>query len=82
MLKYYRKSAFADKVWPANLALFIYVSTHYIETVKYLTTTDAFSCLDGIEVTRRTVVHEIFFIYILYSIFYSDIKWLPPPLAH
>ena len=28
---------FVEKVWPANLALFVYVSTHYIATVKYTT---------------------------------------------
>jgi len=25
---------FFEKVWPANLALFVYVSTHYVGTVK------------------------------------------------
>jgi len=34
ILKYYRTNGFVEKVWPANLALFIYVLTHYIETVK------------------------------------------------
>jgi len=28
------KKEFVDNVWPANLALFIYVSTHCVETVK------------------------------------------------
>ena len=36
MLKYYRKNAFVENVWPANLALFIYLSTHCLETVKWL----------------------------------------------
>jgi len=30
------KNAFVENVWPANLALFIYVSTHCVETVKWL----------------------------------------------
>ena len=30
------KNAFVENVWPANLALFIYVSTHSFETVKWL----------------------------------------------
>jgi len=34
--KYYWKSIFVENVWPANLALFIYVSTHCVETVKWL----------------------------------------------
>ena len=32
--KKYRKNAFVENVWPANLALFIYVSAHCVETVK------------------------------------------------
>ena len=28
------KNVFVENVWPANLALFIYVSTHCVETVK------------------------------------------------
>jgi len=32
--EYYRKTDFVDKVWPAKLALFIIVSTNYVETVK------------------------------------------------
>jgi len=32
--KYDRKNVFVEYVWPANLALFIYVSTHCVETVK------------------------------------------------
>jgi len=35
-VKYYRKDAFVENVWPANLALFVYVSTHCVETVKWL----------------------------------------------
>jgi len=35
MSKYYRKSAFVKNVWPVNSALFIYVSTHCFETVKW-----------------------------------------------
>jgi len=30
------KNAFVENVWPANLALFIYVSTHCVEIVKWL----------------------------------------------
>ena len=30
------KNAFIENVWTANLALFIYVSTHFVETVKWL----------------------------------------------
>ena len=30
------KNAFVENVWPANVALFIYVSTHCVETVKWL----------------------------------------------
>ena len=30
------KNAFVENVWPANLALFIYVLTHCVETVKWL----------------------------------------------
>jgi len=36
MLKYYRKHIFVENVWLAKSALFIYVSTHYVETVKSL----------------------------------------------
>jgi len=28
------KNEFVENVWPPNLALFIYVSTHFMETVK------------------------------------------------
>jgi len=34
MLKYHKKHTFFENVWPAELALFIYVSTHYDVTVK------------------------------------------------
>jgi len=30
------KNVFVEKFWPANLALFIYVSTHCVEKVKWL----------------------------------------------
>ena len=30
------KNVFDENVWPANLALFIYVSIHCVETVKWL----------------------------------------------
>jgi len=36
MLTYYRKNEFVENVWPANSSLFIYVSTHCVETVKKL----------------------------------------------
>jgi len=32
----YRKNEFVENVWSANSASFIYVSTHCVETVKYL----------------------------------------------
>jgi len=32
MLKYYRKNEFVENVWPANSALFVYVSTNNVET--------------------------------------------------
>ena len=35
-VKYYRNNVFVEMVWPANLALFGYVSTHCVETVKWL----------------------------------------------
>jgi len=35
-VKLLQKKGFVENVWPANLALFIYVSTHCIETVKWL----------------------------------------------
>ena len=35
-VKYYRKKDFYENVWPAKSALFIYVSTHCVETVKLL----------------------------------------------
>ena len=35
-VKYYRKNVFVENVWPANVALFVYVSTHCVETVKWL----------------------------------------------
>jgi len=35
-VNYYRKNVFVENVWPANLALFVYVSTHCVETVKWL----------------------------------------------
>jgi len=38
-----------EKVWPANLALFIYGSTLYVENINNLTSTDTSSRLDGLE---------------------------------
>jgi len=35
-LKILQKNAFVKNIWPANLALFIYVSTYCVETVKRL----------------------------------------------
>ena len=35
-VKLLQKKVFVENVWPAKLALFIYVSTHCIETVKWL----------------------------------------------
>ena len=34
--KILQKSVFVENVWPENLALFIYVSTHCVKTVKWL----------------------------------------------
>jgi len=34
LLKYYSKNVFVEEVLPVNLALFIYVSTYYAETVN------------------------------------------------
>ena len=34
--KKYRKNEFVENVWPGNLALFIYESTHCVGTVKWL----------------------------------------------
>ena len=31
-----QKNVFVENVWPANLPLFVYVSTHWVETVKWL----------------------------------------------
>jgi len=31
-----QKNVFVENVWPANFALFVYVSTHCVETVKWL----------------------------------------------
>ena len=31
-----QKKVFVENIWPANLALFVYVSTHCVETVKWL----------------------------------------------
>ena len=36
MYTYDRKKVFVENVWPANLALFVYVSTHCVEAVKWL----------------------------------------------
>jgi len=35
-VKILQKNVFVKNVWPANLALFVYVSTHCVETVKWL----------------------------------------------
>jgi len=34
--KILHKNVFVENVWNANLALFVYVSTHCVETVKWL----------------------------------------------
>jgi len=34
--KILQKNVFVENVWPVNLALFVYVSTHCVETVKWL----------------------------------------------
>jgi len=33
-VKYYREDEYVEYVWPANSALFIYVSTYHVKTVK------------------------------------------------
>ena len=35
-VKILQKNVFVENVWPANLALFVYVLTHCIETFKWL----------------------------------------------
>jgi len=35
-VKILQKNVFVENVWPANLALFVYVSIHCVETVKWL----------------------------------------------
>ena len=35
-VKIVQKNVFDENVWPANLAMFIYVSIHCVETVKWL----------------------------------------------
>jgi len=35
-VKIVQKNVFVENVWPANLTLFIYVSTHCVDTVKWL----------------------------------------------
>ena len=35
-MKNITENVFVENVWPANLALFVYVSTHCVETVKWL----------------------------------------------
>ena len=34
LIKILQKNDCVEKVWPANLALFVYVSTYTVETVK------------------------------------------------
>jgi len=34
--KILQKNVFVENAWPANLALFVYVSTHCVKTVKWL----------------------------------------------
>jgi len=35
-VKILQKNVFVENVWPANLALFIYISTYCVERVKWL----------------------------------------------
>jgi len=35
-VKILQKNVFVENLWPANLALFVYVSTHCVETVNWL----------------------------------------------
>jgi len=47
-------------VWPKNVALFIYISTHYFEPLlNSLTSIDTFSWLGGPVVTPKTAVQEV-----------------------
>ena len=46
-------------MWPANLALFIDVSTHCNETVKIVTLINMVKCLGSPEVTHQVAVQAV-----------------------
>jgi len=54
-----QKNEFVKSVWPANSALFIYVSTHCVETVNSLSTIDILSWLAVAVVTHSLWVHDV-----------------------
>ena len=58
ILKYYRNNRICWKVWLANSALFVYVATDYVETVKELDFNQC-SFLNCLEITHPTAVWEI-----------------------
>jgi len=57
--KILQKNVFVENVWPANLALFVYVSTHCVETVKWLDYNRVLSWLGGAVVTHPLWVQEV-----------------------
>ena len=56
--KILRKNDFVETVCPPNVAVFVYVSTHYVETTKSLYCRRYKSWLGGLSVTHQTSVHE------------------------
>ena len=48
-----KKNEFVENVWPTNSALFIYVSTHCVETVKWLDCRAATIRFDASEIDYR-----------------------------
>jgi len=58
-VKILQKKEFVENVWPAKAALFIYVSTHCVETVKYLDYIDSLSWLGGAGVTHPLWVQGV-----------------------
>jgi len=58
MLKYYRKNEFAEKVWPANSALFMFQPIAS-KQLNSLTTIETVSWLGGAEVTHLLWVQDV-----------------------
>jgi len=46
-------------MWPANLALLIYVLTNYLKQFKSLTTIETLICHSGLYVTHQTALPEV-----------------------